>query len=176
MNAYASFLMGLGLTAASINATGECDSTIQANTPTERFVIQADSMIIDTATGLMWKRCAEGFQWDGASCQQDSATAAEYSWQDALAHGADHQFANYDDWRLPNKLELASIVEYSCFEPAINVDVFPNTPINSFWSNTPNNFNVSFAWAINFELGEHTTTSRANLFGVRLVRDFDGGQ
>lgn len=172
MNAYSSFILGLSLTAASISATGECDLTIQASTPTERFVIQTDSTVIDTATGLMWKRCAEGAQWNGTTCEQHSEVPTEYSWQDALTQAVDHQFASYEDWRLPNKLELASIVEYSCFEPAINADVFPNTSATSFWSNTPNNFNVSFAWAINFMRGEHTTTGRTHLFGVRLVRDF----
>lgn len=161
-----------GLATASPGALAGCNSLLQQTTPADRYVTQSNATVVDTETGLMWKRCAQGFVWEGTTCTEDPATAASYSWSDALASGASHQFAGHGDWRLPNKIELASIVEYSCFEPAINSAIFPSTPVNSFWTNTPNYFNISFAWAVNFAQGEHTTTRRSNMFGVRLVRDF----
>lgn len=165
-------LAGIGLVATGHAALADCDPELQAATGADRFVTQSDATVVDTATGLMWKRCAQGFDWNGSTCAKSSEVPASYSWEEALLKHAEHSFAQHSDWRLPNKIELASIIDYSCFEPAIDTVIFPSTPVNGFWSNTPNAFNVSFAWAINFSQGEHTTTRKTNTFGVRLVRDF----
>lgn len=167
---------GLNLVAAltftaSASVFAQCNSQIQATAPASRFVIHDDATVTDTTTGLMWKRCTEGYQWENSVCAEDAQVANSYTWSEALTSTAGHEFAGFNDWRMPNKIELASIVEYNCFEPAINGSVFPGTPVESFWSNTPNYFNIRFAWAINFAQGEHTTTARTNPFAVRLVRD-----
>ena len=39
-----------------------------------------------------------------------------------------------NDWRVPNRNELASIVESRCHSPAINGEVFPATPLEWFWT------------------------------------------
>lgn len=172
MKFYSIAIACVGLATAGHAAFADCNPELQAATQADRFVTQGDATVVDTATGLMWKRCAQGFDWNGSTCAQSSEIPASYSWEEALVNHAEHSFAQHGDWRLPNKTELASIVDYSCFDPAINTTVFPGTPVNGFWSNTPNAFNISFAWAINFSQGEHTTTRKTNAFAVRLVRDF----
>lgn len=174
MKLFPLILTSVSFAGISLNALSECDAQLQASTPSDRFVVQSNATVVDTQTGLMWKRCAQGFEWDGSICAEEPGTPTRFTWEEALVSHETHEFANYDDWRLPNKIELASIVEYSCFEPAINSTLFPGTASDSFWSNTPNAFNISFAWAINFSLGEHTTTRRTNPYGVRLVRDYPG--
>ena len=156
---------------ASASAFAQCNSAIQATSPATQFVIHDNATVTDTTTGLQWKRCAEGYRWDNNTCAEDAQVTKTYSWSEALTSTAKHEFAGFNDWRMPNKIELASIVEYSCYEPAINGSVFPGTPADGFWSNTPNYFNLSFAWAIHFAHGEHTTTRKTNPFFVRLVRD-----
>lgn len=159
------------LSVAPSYSYAECKDNLVSSTPAVRFVHQDQGTVVDTASGLVWMRCAQGFDWDGTTCLA-TEDSKEFTWTEALQLAENYQFAGETDWRLPNKNELASIVERRCFAPAIEATVFPNTPVNSFWSNTPNYFNVSFAWAVNFDLGEHTTTRRSNLLAVRLVRDF----
>ena len=40
----------------------------------------------------------------------------------------------HDDWRLPTRLELVSIVDFAAYEPAIDRAAFPGTPAFGFWS------------------------------------------
>jgi hypothetical protein len=94
-----------------------------------------------------------------------------FSWEQALVQAAKlKNFAGFSDWRIPNKNELGSIVDYACAQPALDVNVFPDTQAIGYWTNSPNGFNPERAWAINFAHGEHTTPTRDALLGVRLVR------
>ncbi|MDP6494955.1 MAG: DUF1566 domain-containing protein [Dehalococcoidia bacterium] len=62
------------------------------------FVDNGDGTITDEATRLVWM-------------QADSGTAL--NWQAALAYCENLDYAEYDDWRLPDAKELQSIVDYS---------------------------------------------------------------
>lgn len=97
----------------------------------------SDGTITDTKTGLMWKKCMEGFT--GNSC--DTGAAAAFTWQTALQQpgvvNSGGGFAGQTDWRLPNIKELTSIVEEQCYDPAINLTRFPNTPSSVVWSGSP---------------------------------------
>jgi hypothetical protein len=62
------------------------------------FVDNGDGTITDEATRLVWM-------------QADSGTAL--NWQAALAYCVNLDYAEYDDWRLPDAKELQSIVDYS---------------------------------------------------------------
>lgn len=85
----------------------------------------------------------------------------------------------YEDWRLPNSKELASLVEYACFAPAISVEAFPDTPSASFWTNTPDTRGVNpglLGKVIDFTYGvEDLSTAGAarNRIYVRMVRDMN---
>lgn len=99
-------------------------TTIKASTPTARFTI-TDNKVLDNKTHLIWQRYPIG--QTGNDCSGGSS--GSFNWQQALAQ------AN-GEWRLPNIKELISITETACYEPAINVDVFPNTPNTRFWSSS----------------------------------------
>lgn len=73
------------------------------------------------------------------------------------------------DWRLPNKNELASIVEYRCYQPAINNRQFPNTS-GWYWSSSPDADNSGYVWFVNFVSGDVFSRSKAAINVVRLVR------
>jgi len=72
------------------------------------------------------------------------------------------------DWRLPNQKELRTIAARNCYNPSINVNVFPNTPDDWFWSSSPVAGDVSSAWA--FSSGFDNYYGRDNNYRVRLVR------
>ena len=53
----------------ALQAQAACNTaTIAATTPSENFTIDEDNgVVVDHTTGLMWKRCVEGFS--GADCR-----------------------------------------------------------------------------------------------------------
>ena len=63
----------------------------------ETSEINGDEVVTDQATGLMW--------------QKDPGT--ESSWKQALNYCENLVYAGFSDWRLPNRNELLSLVDYN---------------------------------------------------------------
>ncbi len=155
----------------AVNAVADCNPNITASTPTGRFTTTPDT-VSDNITGLMWMRCSLGQSGGGCS----TGSAATYTWETALYSPAAANAVNtygYGDWRLPNSKELASIVEVKCFDPAINANVFDNTPSAFYWSSSPYAGNNISAWGVNFNYGSDSHSNKDYSRYVRLVR---GGQ
>src|SRR5690625_1835144 len=148
----------------------QCDGVLPPINPDSVYDVHADGTVTDTRTSLMWKRCSEGQTWDGSTCAGSDST---FTWADALSHVLTLTDAGYDDWRLPNRNELGSLVEGCASFPAINTDVFPNTPSWSFWSASPHAYYSDYAWAVNFFDGVTISFDRSVNNRVRAVR---GGQ
>ncbi len=97
------------------------------------------AVVLDTLTGLTWQRIA---------------SSAKFTWQDAKAHCAALVLAGYDDWQLPHKDELLTLVKTTTTKPAIDTAAFPDTATAPFWTRTlygplPD----THAWGIDFEDG-----------------------
>jgi hypothetical protein len=59
--------------------------------------------------------------------------------------------ARRNDWRLPTRLELASLVDFGRSNPAIDARHFDSsTPSSHFWSSSPLAGSSSLAWYVNF--------------------------
>jgi len=159
------------IAAGASHAQQNCAPNMRQTTPTADFTDHGDGTLTHQPTGLMWKQCAEGLT--GADCADGNASL--FTWQAALQHAEAHDFADYEDWRLPNIKELFSLVEHRCHNPAINLTVFPNDPNSAIWSGSPSSNPTSFvfSWYIAFNLGHMFEGNRTNLLRVRLVR---GGQ
>jgi len=157
-----------------------CNPNAPETTPTARFVDNGDGTATDTATGLMWKRCTEGYEYvDGADgpfgadgCSVTGATS--FTWQGALNQAASVNsgggYAGHTDWRVANLKELSSIVEVQCWSPAINAAVFPNTPNSFVWSASPSVIRATYAWYVRFDYGYDSDDLKNNGKYVRLVR------
>lgn len=127
-------------------------------------------VVTDTQTGLMWKQCREG--QSGATC---AGTASMMTWSAALAAANASTHAGFGDWRLPNTIELQSLVESGCYNPAINTTSFPN-PVSAtdyVWSSSSYAPNASGAWNVSFYYGHLNAYGKSYSYAVRLVR---GGQ
>ena len=158
-----------------------CKDTITATAPDSRYTVAngTQGAVTDDETGLMWKRCSEGQTWDGNSCTGD---AMESTWQEALQRAREVNTGNagknlgHSDWRLPNKNELASLVEQRCSNPAINTTLFPGTPSRNFWSASPYALGPGGdAWGVNFYGGD-IRSARADASTEIYVRLVRGGQ
>jgi hypothetical protein len=114
-----------------------CDtSRYPLSAPSDRFEDHHDGTVTDKQSRLMWLRCPLGQQWSGDHC---AGEAQRLSWPAAaniarrLNQGGKLFF---NDWRIPQIHELATIAERQCENPRINLAVFPATPAAAFWSFT----------------------------------------
>ena len=117
------------------------------------FTTSSDSKTVtDSQTGLMW--------------QKEYIT--NKTWQQALKYCEDSTYAGYSDWRLPNKNELASLINYGIYNPASD---FPDMPSERFWSSSTYG-NGGNAWFASFQYGyvDYGADKTGNFFNVRCVR------
>jgi hypothetical protein len=77
------------------------------------------------------------------------------------------------NWRLPNKNELSSIVDFVTLNPAIDRDYFPITNGSWYWSSSPYASDHYYAWFVGFNRGGASYDLKSSSEYVRLVR---GGQ
>ena len=121
------------------------------------FVDNGDGTITGTITGLMWQKQDDG-------CYRN--------WLSAISYCEGLSLAGYDDWRLPNIKELASIVDSTRFNPAID-PVFSDVKW-WYWSSTSDSNNSILAREMHFQAGADSSYGKtANEWNVRAVR---GGQ
>jgi hypothetical protein len=148
---------------------GEPSIVINPVTPT--FEVQGE-VALEPRTGLMWDRAFQD--------------ATPERWQDpqpAVALAADYcaalDLAGYDDWRLPTRLELHSMVTHDHCRPAVDEEVFPDTPgafRSPFWTSTSHFQGAEglMQFAIGFHLGSVTyngdVTSPVHARCVRSTR------
>ena len=78
--------------------------------------IGGDNVVFDSTTNLMWY-----------------PVSPKRNWHDALEYCTELNYAGYSDWRLPNKNELLTLVDYSKSDPASSVTDIPS---EEFWSST----------------------------------------
>lgn len=128
-----------------------------------RFTFNKDgSEVIDKTTGLTWRRCAEGMNWNGTTC---AGAANSFTFDNAQVHAR-----TQNGWRLPEVKELESLVDRTRSNPAIDTTVFPGTVSRWHWSSTPYASNPSSAWVVDFTYGSIYDSFRGFGLAIRLVR------
>ena len=133
-------------------------------TPDSRYTVDEEiGTVIDTHTGLMWRRCLDGLS--GSDCAQGSATASD--WSAALARAAVSTFAGYTDWRLPNIAEAHSLAAYDRYRSALNATIFPGAT-GSLGSSTANTDGTILA--LDGNLGGTITSALNSNLVAYLVR------
>ena len=126
-----------------------------------RYINNGDGTITDGITGLMWAR-------DGNGLGCNSGIGLE--WPDAIDWAEALTFAGYSDWRLPNRRELESILDFGRRAPAIEPTIFPNTTNDRYWTATIDAGDPAFAWFVDFDDGKVSTSQWVDSCRVRAVR------
>ena len=121
--------------------------------------IAGELVVNDLTTGLMW--------------QKEYKTGK--TWQQALKYCEDLTYAGYSDWRLPNKNELVSLLNYD--DTGAPYSDFPGMPRNYFWSSSTfinqyyDNNGKDYAWGVNFIYGDVYNISKTNQPYIHCVRN-----
>ena len=159
----------LSLGAGTVQAQICNPESIPASTPDSQLQDNGDGTVTDLKTRLMWKQCVEG--QSGSDCA--SGNAENFGWRQALLRAqtvnSSGGFAGFSDWRLPNIKELSSLVEWQCWEPAINLTRFPNASSDSVWSSS-SSVGIYSAWYVDFKNVHIWPYDKANYNRLRLVR------
>ncbi|MCI5180337.1 MAG: DUF1566 domain-containing protein [Candidatus Electrothrix sp. AW3_4] len=123
------------------------------------FYDNEDGTVTDSRNGLVWRKAP-----------LDSANDGTLSWQEALAGSAALDSAGQGDWRLPDRNELQSIVDYHQYSPSIDTDVFPQVLGGRFWTATTSPDNVTSAYTVDFTGGRVSTADKDSKYSALVVR------
>lgn len=112
-------------------------------------------VVTEQVTGLMWQRDVEN---------------TFVPFDDAQRACAALKLGGYNDWRLPSRIELISLLDMSRTQPSINLEAFPNAPSEWFWTSTSASDDPTSAWYVYFYAGYPKTDAKSNRFSYRCVR------
>lgn len=134
------------------------------------FVINGDGTVTDLGTGLMWQQCNYGQTWNGSECTGSAATQSWFQSVERINGLNDIEHLGFDDWRLPTRNELQSLVDYSYYGPAT---LLPDTASDYYWSSTSVAGDSERAWIVLFSNGWSATTNKND--ADHYVRPVRGG-
>ena len=130
------------------------DGFYQAGRPSAgRFTDNGDGTVTDNCTGLMW---------------QKETAPGTYTWEDALKYCEDLSLAGHSDWRLPNVMELQSLVDYGWCESSIDPVFEAGGWL--YWSSSTYAVSTASAWSVYFGCGHVVVYVKAYDIYVRAVR------
>ena len=155
-------LLFLAICCPTAGLAQQCSNNISATTPTARFKVARD-IAVDRDSELIWRRCSEGQIWHQDMCQGE---VTQLTWAEAQTYLKQHT-----DWRLPTLKELAGLVELSCSHPAINLQLFPNSASNHYWSATRFASSPEMHWQVQFATGDSHNAKGSAPAALRLIRE-----
>ncbi|THB77012.1 MAG: DUF1566 domain-containing protein [Desulfobulbaceae bacterium] len=125
--------------------------------PEPRFKILDNNLVLDQLTQLVWPKDAniadnilnwhEGLEW---ICELNGK-----------------EFFGRDDWRMPNRRELRSLIDHSCKNPALpKGHVFENVNLGWYWTSTTSTVNNRYAWYLHTEGGRMFYGNKSEFYWV----------
>ena len=100
--------------------------------------------------------------------------AQTFTWPEAKQYCDCLSLEGKDDFGLPSRMELVSIVDYTRQNPSLDPGVFPDTPFEWFWTASPKAAEPDSYWYVGFFDGDtHASTSDRD-YRVRCVRHAAG--
>lgn len=128
----------------------------------------------DLVTSHVWRRYAEGQTWD-AQASLPIGDAKEFRFGEGdFAWPDDTVLKLSNDWQVPARLGLSSLVEQApgVEEKLATIDpvAFPKCPKYWFWSSSPNAYSSGYAWGVGFDGSYDGYSYKYDANRVRLVR------
>ena len=131
------------------------------------FTDNNDGTVTDSVTKLVWQKCSKG--QDPTTCSNAPSVS---TWEDAISYCNSLSLAS-KAWRLPNRNELQSIVDYTRSHPSIDTTAFPNSSSSTVagisWSSTPLDSANLNAFLVIFNVGYVSPNDKTAARDVRCV-------
>jgi hypothetical protein len=111
--------------------------------PSPRFSFMTDSnCVMDNLTGLIWAR------------GPGTGGSGTMSWSEAISYCENLSYGGRTDWRMPNVLELQSLIDFGQETYALPIGHMFKFNGNFYWSSSIYAFTRDKAWAVNIVTGE----------------------
>jgi hypothetical protein len=123
--------------------------------PASYTVSNSGNQVTDDLTGLIWQR---------------NVDPHSFTWDEAQRYCACATFDGVTGWRLPSRIELASIADWATSGPSIDANTFPGTPSESFWSATVLSSDPMLAYLVYFANGHTSYSDLGYTYRARCVR------
>jgi hypothetical protein len=101
------------------------------------YMVRVEGVVTDSITLLEWQQVVD---------------EELRSWEEAAEHCEKLDLAG-GGFRLPARIELLSLIDFTRANPSIDPAAFPDAPRARFWSSSPFAAARSSVWLINFEFG-----------------------
>ncbi len=143
------------------------------------YTDNGDGTVTDNVTGLMWQQKDDDVEY---TWYEASGTNDEKYNSDTKDVCGSLSLAGYNDWRLPSKKELVTIVDYGKESPVINESYFSKVKSSNYWSSVINmqmeenkhdylnTRGITYAWSVNFRDGNTPSITAYYEEYVRCVR------
>lgn len=147
--------------------SGTCEFDLNGETET-----QSHNCVRDLVTGLMWARytsaesASVGPSTDGKMVW--TGTAADIFAYCAAANTA--ELGGYDDWRVPNRTELQSLLDMEASDATPDATAFLLWPAEQLWQSTMHPASSSNAFYVSFFGGSVYATAVGGARYTALVR------
>jgi len=136
--------------------------------PSPRFTDNGNKTVTDNLTGMIWIKDANA-PGPGACSPGTSKT-----WKQSLDYVAclnKNNYLGHNDWRLPNRKELFSLVDRSEYKPSMPAGhPFTNVQSTYYWSSSTLAVSTGSAWFVSMGFGYVSHGYRSNFFYVWPVR------
>ncbi len=136
---------------------------------------QSHNCVRDLRTGKMWARYTSA-----QSASVGPASDGKMPWTGtadsifqycAMANAAETELGGYNDWRIPNDIELASLRNMEAATAVPDATAFPGWSIATYyWSSTTQPINTSYAMNVIFANGYVRDNTKTTTYFASLVR------
>lgn len=112
-----------------------------------RFISKSpngNDIVIDNATGLVWPARA-----NRGGCNNGD----KLNFEEVVSFASALDFANFQDWRVPNVKEVFSLINFGRFAPALYTDFFTVFSIGKYWTSTTAHFLQAKAFYVDINTG-----------------------
>jgi hypothetical protein len=124
--------------------------------PVSYTVSDSGNQVTDDVTGLVWQRHI-----------QDRS----HTWDEAKQYCSCLTIDGLAGWRLPSRIELVSLVDWTTTSPTIDIAAFPSTPSENFWTSGVVVGDSGLTYLVYFLNGHTTYSDPTYAYRTRCVLD-----
>jgi len=123
--------------------------------PVSYRLSSSGNQVTDDVSGLTWQR---------------NVDAKTFGWDEAKTYCACLSIDGVAAWRLPSRIELATLVDWTTVSPSIDTSAFPATASENFWTSSPVGSDEGLVYLVYFDNGHTTYATTDYSYHTRCVR------